>query len=423
MIRRLFIFLIILSWPLIITAKTIVLRSMDTKNLLRDGSVTFSLSARTRYRTFMLYHPSRFIVDLKDVKAYQKFHFSNYAGTSINDFRYATHKNGVFRMVFGLNSPIIPRAVVSPGDVHHAPQLKIIFPIANTIPSPKKTVVQKTSVQKIFFKKATDKIEKTPKIVMTDDENRGASHHDVIIVIDPGHGGKDPGATGIAGTKEKNVVLSISKILQRDINRQPGYHAMLTRTSDYYLTLRQRLAIARKDHADMFVAIHADKWKNTEAQGVSVFALSQKGATSEAARWLAKRENASELMGGVNLQDQSHLLQSVLINLSQSATIRASLLIGADVMHSIKPIAKLHHPRVEQAAFVVLKSPDIPSLLIETGFLSNPLEERRLNSAAFQHQLAAAIMEGISTYFSHYPPRKTWLSFWRTHPTSLKTKS
>ena len=163
----------------------------------------------------------------------------------------------------------------------------------------------------------------------------------------------------------------------------------------------------------MFIAIHADKWRNTQARGLSVFALSQRGATSEAARWLAKRENASELMGGVQLHDQSHLLKSVLINLSQSATIRDSLQIGDNILHDVHPIAHLHHNFVEQAAFVVLKSPDIPSLLVETGFISNPQEENRLSNPVFQQQLALAITDGIHTYFSEYPPRGTWSSYWK----------
>lgn len=232
----------------------------------------------------------------------------------------------------------------------------------------------------------------------------------MVIVIDPGHGGKDPGATGVAGTHEKNIVLSISKILQSLINQQKGFHAVLTRSQDEYIPLRTRLEIARKYKADMFVAIHADAWKDRDARGVSVFALSQRGATSEAARWLAARENQSELMGGVELQDKSHLLKSVLINLSQTATIRASLMIGADLMEAIKPIATLHHDRVEQAAFVVLKSPDIPSLLVETGFLSNPKEEKNLRNPQYQHKLAQAIMSGIRRYFQSYPPRNSFLA-------------
>lgn len=191
-------------------------------------------------------------------------------------------------------------------------------------------------------------------------------------MIDPGHGGKDPGASGVRGTHEKDVVLAISKKLAALINRQPGFRAVLTRSTDRYIPLRTRLAIARKYKADMFVAIHADAWKERDAKGVSVFALSSRGATSEAARWIANRENKSELMGGVALQDKSNMLKSVLINLSQTATVRASLKIGDNLLEAFRHITTLHHSRVEQAAFVVLKSPDIPSLLVETGFLSNP---------------------------------------------------
>lgn len=239
------------------------------------------------------------------------------------------------------------------------------------------------------------------------------------MVIDPGHGGKDPGAIGRGGSHEKNIVLSISNYLKNWINQEPGFHAVLTRKGDYYLPLRTRLAIARKYKADMFIAIHADAWRNRDSHGVSIYALSQRGATSEAARWLAKRENASELMGGVALQDKSHMLKSVLISLSQSATIRSSLEIGAAMMRAIRHIATLHHPRVEQAAFVVLKSPDIPSLLVETGFISNPREERRLRNQAHQKKIAQAIMFGIQRYFISRPPRYTWLSYWRKHPMEM----
>lgn len=239
---------------------------------------------------------------------------------------------------------------------------------------------------------------------------------DVIVVIDPGHGGKDPGATGPRGTHEKNITLAISKKLEAILDRQPGFDAVLTRKRDVYISLRKRLSIARRYKADMFVAIHADAYRDRSARGASVYALSGRGATSEAARWLAKRENASELMGGVNLSDKGSILKSVLLNLSQTATIRASLMIGGQMIHYLDRIAYLHHHRVEQAAFVVLKSPDIPSLLIETGFLSNHYEERRLRDPAYQHRLALAIAQGIRSYFTHRPPRNTWLAYWRDHP-------
>ena len=217
----------------------------------------------------------------------------------------------------------------------------------------------------------------------------------VVIVIDPGHGGKDPGAIGLGGVYEKNIVLSISKKLAHYINAQPGFKAVLTRSTDKYLTLRERLARARRFHPDLFIAIHADAYSNPRSSGASVFALSLRGATSEAARWLAAKENASELVGGVTLNNKSELLKSVLLNLSQTATIQASLRIGSDILSAIGHVTHLHRQRVEQAAFVVLKSPDIPSLLIETGFVSNDHDQRRLLDASAQWQLAVSIGNGI----------------------------
>lgn len=227
----------------------------------------------------------------------------------------------------------------------------------------------------------------------------------IVVVIDPGHGGKDPGATGVNGTREKDVVLRISKLLQQSINEEPGYCAVLTRTTDYYIPLRKRLAIARKNHADMFVAVHADAYHHGHATGASVYALSQRGATSEAARWLAEKENESEL-GGLSseLADKDAILRSVLIDLSQTHTIEASLQIGEAVLHQLGHFTPLHHSRVEQAAFVVLKSPDIPSILVETGFLSNPHEENKLTDISFQRQTAFALKQGIIHYFELNPP-------------------
>lgn len=237
----------------------------------------------------------------------------------------------------------------------------------------------------------------------------------VVVVLDPGHGGKDPGATGQRGTHEKNVVLIIARQLQRAINRQPGFKAVLTRTSDYYIPLRKRLAIARDYKADMFVSVHADAYRNHEARGASVYALSERGATSEAARWLAQRENESELMGGVDLSDKNNMLKSVLINLAQTAAIRTSLHIGQSIIHILSRFTPLHNPRVGQAAFVVLKSPDVPSLLIETGFISNIREERNLNSRYFRQKLARAITKGVVNYYVNHPPRGTWLAQQKKH--------
>lgn len=228
----------------------------------------------------------------------------------------------------------------------------------------------------------------------------------VIVVLDAGHGGKDPGAKGPRNSKEKHVVLAITLKLKQLIDRQPGMRAVLTRSGDYYVGLRQRLDIARKYNGDIFVSIHADAFNNPHSSGASVFALSQSGATSEAARWIAEKENYSEL-GGVNLgdlDDSNGVVRSVLIDLSQTATINSSLQMGGRVLSQLSQFSRLHNHRVEQARFMVLKSPDMPSILVETGFISNPVEERNLTSGAYQARLSQAIFSGIKEYFWSNPP-------------------
>lgn len=224
------------------------------------------------------------------------------------------------------------------------------------------------------------------------------------VVIDAGHGGKDVGAIGKNGTYEKQVVLAIAKRLAQEINQTDNMRAVLTRSGDYYLPLRQRLKLARKGDADLFVAIHADAYFDSSARGASVYALSQRGATSEAARWLAKRENYSELsdLDLNGLQDRSPLLRSVLIDMAQTATIQDSLRLGNKVLDALDNVSSLHYRQVEQAQFVVLKSPDIPSILVETGFITNPREEKRLADATYQTKLAKALLQGIQQYAVKY---------------------
>lgn len=238
-------------------------------------------------------------------------------------------------------------------------------------------------------------------------DTAGKRHkRNILVVIDPGHGGKDPGASGPHGVQEKNVVLAIAQALQTHLNGIPGVHAVLTRNSDYFIGLRQRLDIARLDKADLFVAIHADAYgnPNSQAQGATVFALSERGASSEAARWLAERENYSELGGVQDFSDKSRLVRSVLLDLSQTVTITQSLQIGQVILSSLQQLTPLHHNVVEQARFVVLKSPDIPSLLVETGFITNPIEEMHLNDRSYQDHLAQALSIGIEKYFWRNPP-------------------
>ena len=226
----------------------------------------------------------------------------------------------------------------------------------------------------------------------------------ITIALDPGHGGEDPGAVGASGTHEKDVVLSIARRLKARIDAQPNMRAMLTRDDDYFVPLNVRVQKARRVQADLFVSLHADAWVKPTANGSSVFALSEGGATSTAARWLAAKENAADLIGGVNLGSQDQQIAKVLLDLSTTAQINDSLKLGKAVLDEIGGINRLHKPQVEQAGFAVLKAPDIPSILVETAFISNPDEERRLNDAAYQNRMADAIMQGISRYFARNPP-------------------
>ncbi len=224
------------------------------------------------------------------------------------------------------------------------------------------------------------------------------------VVLDPGHGGEDPGAVGAAGSLEKDVTLSIARRLKRQIESHPNMRAVLTRDGDYFVPLGQRVTRARRVQADLFVSIHADAFVRPDARGSSVFVLSERGASSSAARWLAQKENDADLIGGVNLARQDGHIARTLLDLSQTATINDSLKLGRAVLDEIGDINKLHKGDVEQAGFAVLKAPDIPSVLVETAFISNPEEERRLNDDGYQDKMANAITRGIKRYFDANPP-------------------
>lgn len=229
----------------------------------------------------------------------------------------------------------------------------------------------------------------------------------LIVAIDAGHGGQDPGARGHKGSREKDITLAIARELARQVNATPGLKAYLTRDTDMFIPLAQRYQRARAAKADLFVSIHADSFTNPDASGSSVFVLSQRGASSQAARWLANQENAADLVGGVRLQDKDNTLASVLLDLSQSATMKASEDMASHVLSGLKRLGKTHKAHVERANFVVLRSPDVPSMLVETAFISNPDEERRLNDPRHQQQLARAILDGVNTYFTRQPPPGT----------------
>jgi N-acetylmuramoyl-L-alanine amidase len=233
----------------------------------------------------------------------------------------------------------------------------------------------------------------------------------VVIAVDAGHGGDDPGARGQGGTLEKTATLEIAKDLARKIDAQPGMHAVLTRTGDYFVPLKTRFQIAREHKADLFVSIHANSCPDyCSARGASVWVLSTHGKQSEAGKWLAKSENASDLIGGVSLDDKSHMLASVLLDLSQGASMHAAHEVGGDILGALGKIGPLYRDTVQGANFVVLRSPDVPSILVETAFISNRADERLLDSSGDRQQLASAILTGVRQYFETTPPPGTWFA-------------
>ncbi len=236
------------------------------------------------------------------------------------------------------------------------------------------------------------------------DKAKGKTDRLVIVALDPGHGGEDPGAIGPGGTREKDVVLQIALRLRDRINQQPNMRAFLTRDADFFVPLNTRVQKARRVQADLFISIHADAFFTARPQGASVFALSDKGASSSAARWMADKENSADLVGGINAKAKDAQVQRALLDMSTTAQINDSLKLGSAMLGEIGSIGKLHKPRVEQAGFAVLKAPDIPSVLVETAFISNPDEEARLRSDDYQIQLSDALMRGISRYFAKNPP-------------------
>ena len=404
----------------ILPLNDIQVRSVDSNTT--DVKLIFADAPTVHY--FILDHPARLVVDIDNGRLQIPIHPSAFNGTLINSLRQGTQPHQVLRLVFDLNSDVnANESMADPKTVIFElknKNSKMQQPVVTTNNTNKKSdtlypVPAATSNKNANATKISDN--PYPVTAATTNKNVNATvvktapqgMRKVVVVIDAGHGGKDPGASGPRGSKEKNVVLGISQDLYEDINATPGMRAVMTRSGDYYLTLRQRLQKARAAKADVFIAVHADAYQNAQSHGASVYALSLKGASSEAARWLAAKENYSEL-GGVDLSDKNDMLRSVLIDLSQTATISSSLKLGDDILAQMGLFTPLHHVGVEQARFVVLKSPDIPSVLVETGFLSNSNEELKLRDAQYQQKVARAILKGVIAYFYQQPPEGTWVS-------------
>ena len=369
-----------------------------------DTRLVFDLSGKVNYKLFTLNNPNRLVIDLKYTKQPKSLVLPNLKDTPIRNIRYAEWDKNTLRIVLDLSKSLkyssqtlapnkkYPHRLVV--DLHDSTKPKIKAKVAVTPP----LTVEPKPVPKAAKKAHPATVKKTIPPV---------SRRDIVIAIDAGHGGQDSGALGRRGTKEKDVVLAIARRLAKLVNDEPGMRAYLTRDSDKFITLRQRIKLARTHNANMFISIHADAFHKPRARGASVFVLSERGASSEAAQRLADKENAADLAGGVSLEDKDDLLVSVLLDMSQDASLEASLEVANTVLSGLKRVGNVHKKHVGSAAFVVLKSPDIPSILVETAFISNPDEERKLKSSSHQNKLARAMMSGIRNYFERNPPRGT----------------
>jgi len=350
--------------------------------------LTLESKAPLKFHLFSLAHPDRLVLDLEGVEPGEALNSLEGKVSSddpyIGKLRVARNRPSVVRLVLDLKSEVKPQVfTLKPiGEYGYRLVLDVYPRVAE---DPLLTLIESDSKTTPAYKD-------------------GAVSRLATIVIDPGHGGEDPGARGRHGTYEKNVTLMIARRLKKLIDAEPGMRAMLTRDGDYYLSLAARVEKARRVKADLFVSIHADAFVQPYARGSSVFALSERRATSEAARWLAKSENDADLIGGVNLDVKDRYLAKTLLDLSQTATIDYSLKLGQSVLSELGRVNTLHRAHVEQASFAVLKAPDVPSILVETAFISNPQEEKRLTDDAYQDRLAHAILAGIKRYLAKHPP-------------------
>jgi N-acetylmuramoyl-L-alanine amidase len=359
--------------------------------------LVFDLSGPVQYRTFTLSAPERIIIDFSGARLEGNFSQLALENTPIKAIRSGHFGQGDTRIVLDLTSAIkLNSFVLGPdgsqgnrlvldlgSDVAHAPVQMAAAPLAKPIADP------------------------VPE--------RNNRKRDIMVVVDAGHGGKDPGAIGSKGEREKDVVLSIAQLLAKRLKREKGFDVRLVRNDDFFVPLRKRVDIAHKYNADMFISVHADAAPRLTASGASVFALSEGGATSATARYMAQRENGADLIGAtslLNLKDKDPMLAGVILDMSMSATIAASLQLGNTILGSLQGITDLHQKRVEQAGFAVLKSPDVPSILVETGFISNARDSQRLVTARHQQAVADGLFEGMKRYFERNPPVGSYVA-WR----------
>ena len=355
-------------------AETVMIESLRVWAAPDSTRVVFDVSAPVKYKVFSLESPDRMVIDIKHARLQKRPTQPGAGDHYLRRVRAAARNGRDLRVVLDLKQAAIHQSFQLEPNQYYGHRLVIDLHGGKAWATPAKPAA-------------------TP-----------ARPRDVIIAIDAGHGGEDPGAIGPGGTYEKDVVLQIAKTLARAINRERGMRAVLIREGDYYMSLRKRILSARRHKADLFLSIHADAFPNRKVQGASVYTLSRRGASSEAARWLAERENAADLVGGVSLDDKDDVLASVLLDLSQTASLEASIDVADRVLKGLQRVGKVHKKSVQSAGFAVLKSPDIPSILIETAFISNPSEEKKLLSHKHRGNLAGAIVTGLRGYFRDFAP-------------------
>ena len=356
----------------------------DIRLSSHDGYVrlVFDLDKSVDHSIFTLNQPERIVLDLKNTKMVHGMVDRVGANSMIRRIRSGVQNNDDLRVVFDLQAEVKPRSFLLGPSAKSGHRLVLDLHTEKASPA----VTKKTGTTKKQLR-------------------------DVIIAIDAGHGGRDPGATGKKGTKEKTVTLQMAQRLQKKINQQKGMKAVLTRKNDRYMRLRDRIHKARDNHADMMISLHADSFPDPRARGSSIYALSVDGATSETAKLLAEKENAADMLfGDVNLAVEDEMVKEVLFDLSLTGNIQSSLDIGDEILQQIKSVNRVHKKQVQQAGFAVLKAPNIPSVLLEAAFISNPREEKNLKSSAHQKKVANAVSKGVANYFARKAPPGTWLS-------------
>ena len=369
-------------------AKTVTVDGVRVWAAPDSTRVVFDVSGPVKHKLFSLNKPHRTVIDLKNTTLKKNTAQPKPLDKYLKGIRSGARNKNDLRIVLDLKKQIKYKIFQLQPNKHYGHRLVIDLFDAETKQAKKEKIKKE-------IKKETQ---------------QPAKLRDVIIAIDAGHGGDDPGAKGPSGVYEKNVVLKIAKNLTEVINKERGMRAVLIRKGDYYITLRNRIEKAREYKADLFISIHADAFRDPKVRGSSVYVLSKKGASSEAAKWLAEKENSSDLIGGVSLENKDDLVASVLLDLSQTASLEASIDIADRILKGLRKVGKVHKRNVQSAPFAVLKSPDIPSILIETAFISNPIEEKKLTNSKHRKKMSNAILIGLKGYFRDFAPEGSLLS-------------